>query len=484
MKLLSEILYKAGIDEIFGSTRMAIENLHFDSRNIKTFGLFIAVKGLESDGHQFIDKAIENGAIAVVCETLPKILKKGITYVKVLNSRLALSEIAANYYDHPSSKIHLIGITGTNGKTTTATLLYQLFKRLGYKTGLISTVVNRVDTQEIPSTHTTPDPIALNQLLQKMVDKKCTYCFMEVSSHSLDQFRVHALQFRGAVFTNITHDHLDYHKTFDNYIKAKKVFFDILSDEAFALVNKDDKHWNILVQNSNAKVYTYAVSSLAEYRAKIIENTLNGLNLIMDGKEIWLRLTGKFNTYNALAVYATADLLGIDREEILVNLSMLEGAEGRFQMIKNKSGKTVIVDYAHTPDALEKILLTINDSRNPDQKLYTVVGCGGNRDAFKRPKMGKIAAQLSDKVILTSDNPRNEKAEDIVEQMKTEIPSDKKMEVISILDRKEAIKTAIEYAGNKDIVLIAGKGHEKYQEINGVKHPFDDVEMSKQFLKD
>lgn len=483
MKLLSDILYKAGIEELLGSTRLAIEHVEFDSRKVVKNTLFVASKGVSSDGHDFIEKSIEQGAIAIVCEHFPKTLNTNVTYVRVKNSRLALAEIASNFYNNPSEKITLIGVTGTNGKTTTATLLYQLFKRLGFKCGLISTVKNMIDQERLESNFTTPDPLQLNELLQNMVDKKCVYCFMEVSSHALDQYRVHGITFRGAVFTNITHDHLDYHKTFEAYIKAKKTFFDMLSENAFALVNKDDKHWGIMLQNTKAKSYTYGVHNMAEYRAKIIENSIHGLHAWVDSQEIWLRLTGRFNLYNALAVYAVADLLNVDKNDILMNLSLLEGAEGRFEIIRSTSGKTFVVDYAHTPDALEKIISNIRESSANTQKIITVVGCGGNRDVSKRPKMGKIAAELSDKCIFTSDNPRQEDPNIILQQMMEGVPESKKMEVLSVVDRREAIKIANQFAGDHDIVLVAGKGHEKYQDINGVKTPFDDIKIIQECIK-
>lgn len=482
MKLLSEILYKAGSQDIQGSLQLAIELIAFDSRKISKNTLFVACKGGQVDGHEFIDAAIEKGAVAVICEEFPKQFQTGVTYIKVANSRLALSHVASNFYNQPSEKIKIIGVTGTNGKTTTATLLYQLFKKLGYKCGLLSTVKNMVDNERLESSFTTPDPIQLNELLAKMVEKKCPYCFMEVSSHALDQYRVHGIRFEGAIFSNITHDHLDYHQTFDAYIRAKKTFFDLLDDQSFALVNKDDKHWQIMIQNTQAKTYTYAIHNVAEYRAKMIENSIQGLHAMMDGQEVWLRLIGKFNLYNALAVYAVADLLGVDQNDILMNVSMLEGAEGRFEVIRSEEGKSFIVDYAHTPDALEKILENIKASALPQQKIITVVGCGGNRDAQKRPEMAKIAAHWSEKCVFTSDNPRNEEASEILDQMMSGISSEDKAKVLCIADRKEAIQVANQLSGPQDIVLVAGKGHEKYQEIKGVKHPFDDVQVIQSIL--
>ncbi len=433
-----------------------------------------------SDGHTYIDKSIELGAVAIVCEEFPENIKQGITYVKVENSRKALAVIASNFYDEPSSKIQIIGVTGTNGKTTTATLLFQLFKQLGYKCGLISTVKNQIHQEVLPSSFTTPDPVELHKLFATMVEKKCTYCFMEVSSHALDQYRVHGVQFKGAVFTNITHDHLDYHKTFNAYIHAKKMLFDMLPKDAFALVNKDDKHWNIFLQNCQAKQFTYATQHIAEYRAKMIENTLQGMHAYIDGVEIWLRITGKFNLYNALAVYAVADLLKIDKNDILMCLSKIEGAEGRFQVVRLKNNKTFVVDYAHTPDALQKIIENIKETLKPNQKIITVFGCGGDRDKLKRPEMGKIASQLSDQCIITSDNPRNENPKSIIQDILSGIEKQHQHEVMCVEDRAEAIKIAHKISSTHDIVLVAGKGHEKYQEILGIKHYFNDVEVIQQ----
>ncbi len=476
MKLLKDILYRAGIEEVMGSTNIAIENLCIDSREASRFSLYIAMRGTVNDGHEFIDQAIENGAIAVVCEDFPLILTSGITYVKVKNTKVALGNIASNFYDHPSSKLKLIGVTGTNGKTTVATVLYDLFSKLGYSCGLISTVRNKINQQEISATHTTPDAITLNRLLYQMVEKKCTYCFMEVSSHALDQGRVEAIEFKGGIFTNITHDHLDYHKTFENYIRAKKKLFDMLKEGSFALINMDDKNARIMVQNCRAQIKTYALKSTADFKARIIENQIGGLHLMIDNTELYAQFIGHFNAYNLLAVYATALLLGQDKMNVLTTLSTLTPPDGRFQIVRGPKGITAIVDYAHTPDALENVLQTIRNIVQHDQKIITVVGCGGNRDKAKRPIMARVSARLSDKSIFTSDNPRNEKPEDIISEMKAGLDATEQIKVISITDRKEAIQQACLLAEANDVILIAGKGHEKYQEINGVKKYFDDVE--------
>lgn len=476
MKLLKDILYRAGIEEVMGSTNIAIENLCIDSREVSRFSLYIAMRGTMNDGHQFIEQAVSNGAVAVVCEEYPLTLVSGITYVKVKSTKTALGNIASNFYDHPSSKLKLIGVTGTNGKTTVATVLYDLFTKLGYSCGLISTVRNKINQQEISATHTTPDAITLNRLLFQMVEKKCAYCFMEVSSHALDQGRVEAIEFKGAIFTNITHDHLDYHKTFDNYIRAKKKLFDILKEGSFALVNADDKNARIMVQNTRAQIKTYALKSTADYKARIIENQIGGLHLMIDATELYARFIGEFNAYNLLAVYATALLLGQDKMNVLTTLSTLSPPDGRFQIVRGPKGITAVIDYAHTPDALENVLQTIRNMVQHEQKIITVVGCGGNRDKAKRPVMARVAARLSDKAIFTSDNPRNEKPEDIIAEMKAGLDTTEQLKVISITDRKEAIQQACVMAATNDVILIAGKGHEKYQEANGVKTHFDDVE--------
>lgn len=476
MKLLKDILYKTGLLEISGSTHIAINDVQTDSRAVKNHSLFVAIKGTQTDGHNFISKAIDNGAIAIVCEEFPNELNENITYIKVKNTSIALGYIASNFYDNPSSQLILVGVTGTNGKTTTATLLYNLFKVLGFKCGLISTVKYKIDNQEINATHTTPDALQFNKLLRQMVDSGCKYCFTEVSSHSVVQHRITGLDFKGAIFTNITHDHLDYHGTFDNYIKAKKVFFDMLSSEAFALINKDDKNGWIMLQNTKAIKKTYSLLSDADFKAKVIETHLTGLVLNIDGHELWTKLIGKFNAYNLLAVYACAILLKQDKIKVLTAISNLNSVEGRFQYIKSKNNITAVIDYAHTPDALLNVLKTIKEIVADKGKIITVVGCGGDRDAQKRPEMARIACEWSNKVILTSDNPRSEDPEEIIKQMKKGVDITSAKKTLTITDRREAIKTACALASSGDIVLVAGKGHEKYQEIKGVKYPFDDVQ--------
>ncbi len=482
LKLLSDILYKTRLEEIIGSTNVAISSVTFDSRKVKKDSLFIATRGTASDGHHYIELAIESGAVAIVCEDLPETLKENVTYVKVLDSSASLGYIACNFYDNPSEKLKLVGITGTNGKTTTVTLLFNLFRGLGYNVGLLSTVENKINTTVIPSTHTTPDALALNELLSKMVEAGCQYAFMEVSSHAIVQHRITGLKFTGAAFSNITHDHLDYHKTFEEYIRAKKLFFDNLQDDAFALTNKDDRNGMVMLQNTKAKKYSYGLKSIADFKCRVVENHLNGLLLSIDNQEVWVKLIGSFNAYNVLVVYAISQLLKQDRVQVLTTLSNLNSVEGRFQYIKSKNGIVAIVDYAHTPDALKNVLETIKDIRTGNEQVITLAGCGGDRDAAKRPIMAQIACEYSNKVILTSDNPRSENPEDILNQMQAGInPVDAK-KTLRISDRKEAIRTAVAFAKEGDIILIAGKGHEKYQEINGVKHPFDDFEIVKEIF--
>jgi UDP-N-acetylmuramoyl-L-alanyl-D-glutamate--2,6-diaminopimelate ligase len=462
---------------------MAISSVTFDSRKVKKDSLFIATVGVTVDGHTYIDKAIELGAIAIVCETLPKQIQEHITYIKVLNSSESLGYIACNFYDNPSERLRLIGITGTNGKTTTVTLLFNLFKGLGYQVGLLSTVENKINNVVIPSTHTTPDALSLNEMLSQMVEQGCQYAFMEVSSHAIVQHRITGLHFTGAAFSNITHDHLDYHKTFDEYIKAKKLFFDQLPTDAFALTNKDDRNGMVMLQNTRAKKYTYGLKSLADFKCRVIENHLNGLLLNIDNQEVWIKLIGSFNAYNALVVYAMAILLKQDKVQVLTTLSNLNSVEGRFQYVKSKSGIIAIVDYAHTPDALKNVLETVKDIRTGNEQVITVVGCGGDRDSAKRPVMAKIACEFSNKTILTSDNPRSENPEEILNQMQSGLSPVEMKSALRISDRKEAIKTAVAFAKEGDILLIAGKGHEKYQEINGVKHHFDDFEIIKELFE-
>ncbi len=483
MKLLKDILYKAGIEEVVGSTNVAIENICIDSRLAKKFSLFIAVRGTAMDGHEFISKAIEQGSLAIICEELPKHLEKEVNYIQVKNSRFAAGVIASNFYDNPSEKLKLVGVTGTNGKTTVTTLLYELFKNLGYKTGLLSTVRNLIDGEVIESTHTTPDPISLNELLAEMVERGCEYAFMEVSSHALDQHRVAGIEFTGAIFTNISHDHLDYHETFDKYIKAKKMLFDMLPSTAFALTNLDDKNGEVMVQNTKAKIITYGLKSMADRKAKILENNLTGLILNIDGQEVITRLIGSFNAYNILSVYGAAIELKEEKLQILTTLSNLHSPDGRFQFVKTENNILGIVDYAHTPDALDNVISTIHGLRTGNEKLITLVGCGGDRDKTKRPEMARIAAEGSTKVILTSDNPRSEDPNQIIEDMKTGLDPVLKRKAVSIVDRAEAIRTACMLAEPGDIILVAGKGHEKYQEINGVKHDFDDMEVLTTNLK-
>lgn len=483
MKLLSDILYKTRLEEVIGSTHMAISSVTFDSRKVKKDTLFVATRGTATDGHAYIDKAIEAGAVAIVCEDLPETRKENVTYIKVTDSTHALGFIACNYFDNPSTKLKLVGVTGTNGKTTTVTLLFNLFRTLGYNVGLLSTVQNKINNTVIPSTHTTPDALSLNELLSVMVEQGCDYAFMEVSSHAVVQNRIAGVQFTGAIFTNITHDHLDYHKTFDEYIKAKKRFFDNLPEEAFAITNKDDKNGMVMLQNTKAHKYSYSIKNVADYKCKIIENHLNGLLLNINNHEVWVKLIGTFNAYNVLAVFAAAHLLKQDVINILTTLSNLNSVEGRFQYVKSETGIIGIVDYAHTPDALKNVLQTIRDIKNDGEKIITVVGCGGDRDAAKRPVMATIATEMSDKVVLTSDNPRSEDPQEILNQMMTGVARGALKNVLSIVDRAQAIKTAITMADRGDIVLVAGKGHEKYQEIKGVKHPFDDKEIISEIFK-
>lgn len=482
MKLLKDILYKVPLVSIAGSTDVPIEAIQFDSRKVGKGSLFVAVSGTQVDGHQFIDVSFEKGANAIVCEILPAELKQGLTYVQVKNSAKSLGIMASNFYDNPSSKLKLVAITGTNGKTTNATLLWKLFRSLGHKTGLLSTVENQIDELVVEATHTTPDPLQLNQLLDKMVSAGCTHCFMEASSHAIWQDRIAGLELDGAVFTNITHDHLDYHKTFEAYINAKKKLFDELPSSAFALVNIDDKRGKVMVQNTKGTVYTFALEKPADFKGKVLENTLHGLEMEVDNKRVWFRLIGNFNAYNLLGVYAVATLLGEDAVQTLAKLSALEGAKGRFEQVISKDKITAIIDYAHTPDALENVLKTIEELRSGKEDIITVVGCGGNRDAAKRPIMAQIAAKYSHKVILTSDNPRNEEPMDILNQMEAGLKVSDKKKTLIIEDRKEAIKTACMLAKPADIILVAGKGHENYQEIKGTKYPFDDKEIVRSLL--
>lgn len=482
MAELKDILFGISLVSIEGDRNVSISGIAFDSRKVQESFLFIAIKGLTVDGHDFIEQAIRNGAAAIVCEKEPEKVHRGVTLIKTTNSAQALGIIAANFYDHPSKKLKLVGITGTNGKTTNATLLYELFTSMGYKTGLLSTVENKISGEVLESKYTTPDALHLNELLVKMVESGCSHAFMEVSSHALIQQRVSGVYFSGAIFTNISHDHLDYHKTFDEYIAAKKMLFDGLPEEAFALVNTDDKRGSIMVQNTKGSKYSFAIKSMADFRAKVLHNTLQGLELEIDGMNVWFKLIGDFNAYNLLGVYAAATLLGEEKQEVLQHLSLLKGARGRFEYVPNDSNILAIVDYAHTPDALDNVLSTIDDLRTKNEQVITVIGCGGDRDKEKRPKMASIANHYSDKVILTSDNPRTEDPEQILDDMMKGVPVSGQRNVIRITSRKEAIRTACSISNAHDIILVAGKGHETYQEINGVRHHFDDKEILHQIL--
>jgi len=479
---LKDILWKVAIEAVNGSTDVAIEKIEFDSRKISDNDVFIAIRGTISDGHNFIETAINNGAIAIICDTFPEIIVTGITYIQVKDTNKAMAFMAANYYENPSQKLKLVGITGTNGKTTVASLLYQLFQKAGYKVGLLSTVKILVDTKEYKATHTTPDSITINHFLKQMVDEGVDYCFMEVSSHGIHQKRTEGLHFAGGVFTNLSHDHLDYHPTFSEYRDVKKSFFDNLSKTAFALSNIDDKNGSVMLQNTVAKKRTYALKTYSDYKAQILENQLSGLLLKINDNEVWVRLIGTFNAYNLLAIYGTAVELGLESLEVLRLLSELESVSGRFQYIVSKGNITAIVDYAHTPDALENVLKTINDIRTKNEQLITVVGCGGDRDKTKRPIMADIASTLSDKIIITSDNPRTENPETIIAEMESGVAPQNFKKTVSISDRKQAIKAACQLAQANDIILIAGKGHETYQEINGVRHDFDDMKIVKEML--
>jgi len=474
---LQNVLYGVAITQLVGTTNKLVAGLAFDSRQVIEGSVFFAVKGTLSDGHAYIGQAIEAGATVIICEQLPEETNDAVAYIQVEDSSVALGEMAANFYDHPSFKLQLVGITGTNGKTTIATLLFKLFRALGYSVGLISTVENLINDEISPSTHTTPNPIALNILLQKMVDGGCTYCFMEVSSHAVVQHRIEGLKFVGGVFSNITHDHLDFHKTFDNYIKAKKGFFDALPKSAFALTNGDDKNGMVMLQNTKASKKTYALKQMADFKARIIENRFSGLNLEIDHLEVFFKLVGSFNAYNLLAVYGAAMLLDQDKLNVLTILSNLTGAEGRFDYVSNSKDIIGIVDYAHTPDAVQNVLSTIQNIRKGTEQVITVIGCGGDRDKTKRPVMAQVACDWSDKVILTSDNPRTEDPQAILSEMEVGVSPVNKRKTLTIVDRREAIKTACHLARPGDIILVAGKGHEKYQEINGVRHHFDDKEI-------
>jgi UDP-N-acetylmuramoyl-L-alanyl-D-glutamate--2,6-diaminopimelate ligase len=482
MKVLADLLQNVTTRQIRGAADVLISSITYDSREVRTGSMFFAVKGTRVDGHSFIAQVISKGAVAVVCETIPAKSTYDVTFIQVENSSYTSGVIASNWFRNPSGKLKLVGITGTNGKTTTVTLLFNLFRKLGFHTGLLSTILNRIDDEIIPSTHTTPDAIHLNKLLDEMVKKGCSFCFMEVSSHAIVQNRVAGLTFAGGIFSNITHDHLDFHKTFDEYLKAKKRFFDELPPTAFALTNMDDRNGMVMIQNTNASTHTYSFQKMADFKGRIIEAPLDGLHLEIDGNEIWCRLVGRFNGYNLLAVFAASVLLGQDPLEVLTILSNLESVEGRFDYIKSPQGIIGIVDYAHTPDALQNVLETINQLRSGNEMLITVVGCGGDRDKSKRPVMARIAARLSDKVILTSDNPRTEAPEQIIAEMHAGVEKEFSRNVQTITDRHVAIRIACAMSRDNDVILIAGKGHEKYQEVNGIKHPFDDKEILKTYL--
>ena len=479
---LQDLLYKVNILKLIGSTNIEISDVQFDSRKIQKKGLFIAIKGTISDGHQYIQNTIKDGAIAIIVEQLPSQLNDNITYVQVANSYNALVVIAANFYNNPSERIKLVGVTGTNGKTTIVSLLHQLFTLLNNKVGMLSTIENKILDKIITSTHTTPDPLQINYLLHEMIEKGCDYCFMEVSSHALAQGRVNGLHFTGGVFTNITQDHLHYHHTFSEYRDVKKSFFDSLNKDAFALVNKDDKNGSKMLEGTKAKKLSYALKSLANYRCKVLENQFEGMLLQINKVDVWVKLIGDFNAYNILAVYAVAKQFDFEDYEVLTALSMLNAAEGRFQFIRNEDAITGIVDYAHTDDALKNVLSTINTIRTNTESLITIVGCGGDRDKSKRPLMAQVACNLSTQVIITSDNPRSENPDDIIKDMIAGLSPVQKKKVLVITDRRQAIMTAGKLAHENDIILLAGKGHEKYQEINGEKFPFDDMEELKQSL--
>ncbi len=483
MIALKNILYKVTINAVVGSTSVNVNAIAFDSRNINKADLFVAVSGYEVDGHDYIDIAIRNGAIAVICEKLPKKLIENITYIEVDSSSKALAIIASNYYDSPSENLKLVGVTGTNGKTTVASLLYQLFKKAGYKVGLLSTVKILVDNKTYSATHTTPDSLTINKYLKEMNDAGVEFCFMEVSSHGIHQNRTEGLCFEGGIFTNLSHDHLDYHNTFAEYRDVKKRFFDTLPSKAFALVNVDDKNGLMMLQNTKSRKFTYALKSYADYKAQILENQFGGLLLKVNDSEVWTKLIGNFNAYNVLAIFATAELLGLEKDEILRLISELESVSGRFQYLISDEKITAIIDYAHTPDALKNVLETINAIRTKNEELITVVGCGGDRDKTKRPKMGHIASALSTKVIFTSDNPRSEVPETIIEEIEKGVEPQNFKKTLSITNRKQAIKTACQLAQPNDIILIAGKGHETYQEIKGKRFDFDDYKIVQEFLK-
>jgi UDP-N-acetylmuramoyl-L-alanyl-D-glutamate--2,6-diaminopimelate ligase len=483
MAALRDILYKVNITSTSGDMNLAVSGVAFDSRKVKKDFMFVAIKGHQTNGHEFIEKAIKDGASVIVCEKLPDVVSDQVTFITVKGSAKALGIITSNFYNNPSKKLKLVGVTGTNGKTTIVTLLYKLFTTLDYKVGMLSTVVNKIVDKDIIATHTTPDPIQINELLVQMIEAGCTHCFMEVSSHAVDQGRIEGLHFTGGLFTNITHDHLDYHHTFESYIRAKKGFFDGLSSDAFALVNIDDKRGMVMLQNTKAQKKTYGLKKMADFKSKIITNSIIGLELDIADKSVWFKLIGDFNAYNLLSVYGAACLLGEDPEMVLLKLSSLTGANGRFELVRPGSKFTAIVDYAHTPDALKNVLETIEHFRSGAENVISVVGCGGDRDRTKRPLMAAIACKYSNKVIFTSDNPRGEDPMEIIREMQKGVGPSEAKKTLVMADREEAIKTACMLAKEKDIILVAGKGHETYQEIKGVKYPFDDKEVLERMLK-
>ena len=479
MKNLKDILYQVSINQVFGFTDVEVNSLVFDSRKVQKNDVFIAQKGVRFDGHSYIEKAIYLGAVVIICEDFPTYKREDVTYVQVSDTNLALAIMASNFYNNPSKILSLVGVTGTNGKTTIASLLYQLFKKAGYKVGLLSTVKILVDETEFKATHTTPDSVTINSYLDKMIESGVDYCFMEVSSHGIHQKRTEGLTFAGGVFTNLSHDHLDYHETFSEYRNVKKSFFDSLSKPAFALTNIDDKNGDFMLQNTKAIKKTYALKTLADYKVKVLEKQFSGTLLKIDESEVWTKLIGRFNALNLLAIFATAELLGLEKLEILTIISQLENVSGRFEYVLSEEGVTAIIDYAHTPDALKNVLETINDIRIGNEKVITVVGCGGDRDRAKRPKIAHIASQLSNQAIFTSDNPRTENAQTILDEMESGVSAENYKKTLSILDRRQAIKTACKFSESGDIILVAGKGHEDYQEINGVRTHFDDLEEVK-----
>jgi UDP-N-acetylmuramoyl-L-alanyl-D-glutamate--2,6-diaminopimelate ligase len=483
VKVLQDILYKVHLQQVQGITAIEVSGIAIDSRKVEQGFVFVAIRGEQSDGHAFIEKAIKLGAKAIVCEQFPESFQEGVVYLRVNNTHEAVAYMAHHFYDEPSLLIKLVGVTGTNGKTTIATVLFKLFTQLGYKCGLVSTVQNQIADRIIPATHTTPDAVSLNALLKQMADEGCSHVFMECSSHAIHQHRITGLQFAGGIFSNITHDHLDYHKTFEAYIKVKKSFFDHLPSTAFAISNADDKRGEVMLQNTSAKKHLYSLKSSAEFKGKILENALTGLVMTVNGKEVHFRLIGEFNAYNLLAVYGAAVCLGEESDTVLTALSLLSGAEGRFDYIISAGMIIGIVDYAHTPDALENVLMTIKKLRKGHEQVITVVGCGGDRDKTKRPIMAQTACDLSDRVILTSDNPRSEDPEQILRDMETGLSSAAKRKYVQVTDRKEAIKMAVSLAGKEDIILVAGKGHEKYQDIKGVKYAFDDKLVLKEMFE-